>query len=135
MQNDTYISMSQFVFGDPQIPKPRYLPSKRQKTSKTNCYIEMYFGGLATFPRYLSTKRGQTSKVHFDVTTFPRPKFHTYISNPRYLPSKIQHVCIFKNFSWCAELLCMFVLWMFICRNNCKYREFKQNISTKNFVG
>ena len=56
------------LFGPPPTRNPRYLPSNHKKTSKTNCYTEMYFGGLARFPSICMGKSSQTSKVNFDVT-------------------------------------------------------------------
>ena len=118
MQNDPYISTPQFVFADPKTPKHRYLPSKRKKTSKTNCYVEMYFGGLGTFPRYLRSFLAQTSKVPFDITTFPRPTFHTYISISSLFTVKTT-TCMFESISLYV-LVCMFQIGC-IFENHGKY--------------
>ena len=73
-----------------------------QKTSKTNCYTEMYFGCLGTFPRYLSSEKGQTYIQTFRRNNFLTPQISLYVSETMVNIEQIRFYihrkpCIFEN--------------------------------------
>ena len=101
----TYIS-NLGSFCDPPRPQTldiyRQKTENHQKTSKTNCYTEMYFGCLGTFPRYLSSEKGQTYIQTFRRNNFLTPKISLYVSETSINIEQIRFYihrkpCVFEN--------------------------------------